>query len=135
MSEVALTSLEQENLRLVTDFCNMWAEKDIEKLLPFISDELVYDMWEGGPVLEGKEAFIEMLSPLLEDCTKVDWITHRSHVMGKVVMNERLDHFIRDDPENPDWHFPVTGVFVVEEGKIVYWKDYLVPGKPVDMGG
>ena len=39
---------------------------------------------------------------------------------------ERTDRFVSARGEMV---FPVTGVFVVEDGKVVYWKDYLFPGK------
>jgi limonene-1,2-epoxide hydrolase len=49
--------------------------------------------------------------------------------MGKIVINERTDRFMGD---GGDMLFTVTGVFVVEDGKIVYWKDYLFPGAAQD---
>ena len=45
-----------------------------------------------------------------------------------LVINDRVDHFIR--PPNsgkPDNHFAVTGVFLVRDGKILYWADYRSP--------
>ena len=54
----------------------------------------------------------------------------RTTCMGKIVINERTDTFINAGGRMV---FSVTGVFVVEEGKIVYWKDYLFPGKIREM--
>jgi limonene-1,2-epoxide hydrolase len=47
-------------------------------------------------------------------------------------MNERTDRFVSARGE---MIFSVTGVFIVEDGKIVYWKDYLFPGKITQMPG
>jgi limonene-1,2-epoxide hydrolase len=42
---------------------------------------------------------------------------------GPVVMNKRIDTM--KTPDKPDQVFPVVGVFVVKNGKITEWTDYL----------
>jgi len=63
---------------------------------------------------------------------KVAWEILRSHAMGVMVINERHDHFYRE-AEEAHWHVPVTGIFIVKDGKSVFWRDYNIPGKPARM--
>ena len=56
---------------------------------------------------------------------EIRWEIKRSHTMGDLVINERIDHFILPNGEDfPRSPFHVTGVFLVRDGKIKYWKDY-----------
>ena len=48
--------------------------------------------------------------------------TIRQVAVGKLVMNERLDHF--DPPGGKAFALPVAGAFEVEGDKIVAWRDY-----------
>ena len=52
-----------------------------------------------------------------------------SAAIGDLVINERIDHFIQaEGSKRPDNHFHIAGVFIVRAGKIVYWKDWRMPG-------
>ncbi len=130
--EVDLTALERRNLALVTEFCKAWELRDVEKLVPYLSEEIEYQIWEGGAEVNGIQEFREMIGPFLEGTCKVEWEIFRSSAMGVMVINERYDHFLREGDED-DWHFPVTGVFIVKNDKIVFWKDFNIPGRPSQM--
>jgi limonene-1,2-epoxide hydrolase len=115
---------------LVNDFCKAWSGKDVEKLVPFISPDIEYHMFEGAPPIKGVEQFRQRLGGFMAGMKEIDWEMLRSHAIGDVVLNERIDHFIqKPDAGKPDNHFHVAGVFLVRGGKIVYWKDYNMPGK------
>ncbi len=130
--EIDLKALEKKNLALVTEFCKAWELRDVEKLVPYLSEEIEYQIWEGGAEVNGIQEFRDMIGPFLDGTIKVEWEIFRSQAMGVMVINERYDHFLREGDED-DWHFPVTGVFIVKDEKIVYWKDYNIPGKPAQM--
>ncbi len=124
--------LEKKNLELVTEFCKVWEQKDVEKLVPYLSEDIDYHVWEGGAEISGIQEFRDVIGPFLEGTQRVEWEILRSHAMGVMVINERYDHFYRDG-EDADWHFPVTGIFIVKDGKITFWRDYNIPGKPARM--
>ena len=58
---------------------------------------------------------------MIENCSNVDWPTHRSSSTGNLVFNERLDRF----EMGGNWiEIPVCGVWEVVDGKITLWRDY-----------
>jgi len=129
---LALEALEKKNLALVTEFCKAWELRDVEKLIPYLSKDIDYHIWEGGAEIKGLQEFREVIGPFLAGTEKVEWEILRSQAMGVMVTNERYDHFFRAG-EEADWHFPVTGIFIVKDGRIVFWRDYNIPGKPAQM--
>lgn len=129
---LTLDALEIKNLELVTEFCKAWELRDVEKLVPYLSEDIDYHVWEGGAEINGIQEFREVIGPFLAGTEKVEWEILRSQAMGVMVTNERYDHFYRSGEET-DWHFPVTGIFIVKDGKIVFWRDYNIPGKPAQM--
>jgi len=133
MRSLSLEEIELKNQAHVTEFCKAWAKRDVNLLLPYLSENIEYHMWdsENAIVVNGIAQFVETLAPFFESTTRIDWEILRTQAMGKVVINERHDRFCFDGA--PDWYFPVVGVFILEEGKIIHWKDYVTPGKQVEM--
>lgn len=132
MTNTATDSLEQQNTDVVERFCRAWEEADVSLLLGFLDDAVFYQMWDADNAIkvQGKEEFEEVVGGFLAGVDTVEFDLLRTQCMGKIVINERTDRFIS---EGGQMVFSVTGVFVVEDGKIVYWKDYLFPGKPMEM--
>lgn len=122
-------ALEREKEKIVNDFCAAWATRDADALTPYLADDIEYYMFEGRPPINGLAEFSAQLKPFMSGMREIDWEILRSSVMGDVVLNERIDHFLRPEgSEAPDSHFHVVGVFLVREGKIQYWKDYNLSG-------
>ena len=128
----ARTPLEQANADLVTRFCLDWALRDVEKLVPYLADNLIYQMFEKRPDLIGLEEFRREVGPFLKDLARVEWEILRTFTIGQVVINERVDHFIAK-PGGRSMHFPIAGLFVVKAGKIELWRDYSLPGGKARM--
>ena len=126
-SDAAQTPLETANAALVTRFCLDWALRDVEKLVPYLADNLVYQMFEKRPDMIGIEEFRREVGPFLKDLARVEWDILRTFTIGQVVINERVDHFIAR-PGGRSMHFPIAGLFVVKNGKIELWRDYSLPG-------
>jgi limonene-1,2-epoxide hydrolase len=120
--------LEQGNLAVVTAFCQSWEAKDMDGMLSCLDDRIFYQMWDADDAIkvEGKEQFAETVGDFIENMDTVEFEIIRSQAMGKIVINERTDRFINEDGQ---MIFSITGVFSLENGKIVHWKDYLFPGK------
>jgi limonene-1,2-epoxide hydrolase len=119
--------LETENERLVTQFCLDWAKRDVNLLADYLADDIQYQMFEGRPDIVGKEELINTLGGFLQNMKEVDWEILRTHSVGELVINDRIDHFIGED-ESKSMHFAIAGYFLVRDGKIKIWKDYSLPG-------
>lgn len=119
--------LEAANAALVTRFCLAWNAKDIEQLMPYLADKLVYQMFEKRPDIIGLEEFRKELEPFLKDLARVEWDILRTYTIGQVVINERVDRFIAR-PGGRSMIFPIVGLFVVQNEKITLWRDYGLPG-------
>lgn len=117
------TDAEQANEDLVNRFCADWARRDAELLAGYFAEPFEYMMWEGGPVITTKAEFVAKLGPFLRKLKAVDWVVLRSHAMGPMVVNERIDHFYAHDPKY-DNHPRIAGLFIVRDGKIAVWRDY-----------
>ncbi|MEQ8507687.1 MAG: limonene-1,2-epoxide hydrolase family protein [Rhodospirillaceae bacterium] len=129
-SPEAVPALEVEKEKIVNDFCAAWATRDADQLVSYLSDDIEYHMFEGRPPINGVAEFSAQLKPFMAGMTEIDWEMLRSSVMGDIVINERIDHFIRAEGSGaPDNHFHVIGIFLVRGGKIVYWKDYNLSGE------
>lgn len=123
-----VAALEAANGELVANFCRDWSTRDVANLLPYIADTLEYHMWEGGPVIDGAAQFEQQMAGFMSGMKEIEWVISRQAAIGDIVVNERIDHFIRPPGSGrPDDHFHVVGVFLVRDGKIRYWKDYGMP--------
>lgn len=131
---LVLGEVERDNEARVTAFCKAWALRDVQQLLPYLSERIEYQMWdsEDAIIVHGIEQFVETLTPFFDSTTRIDFDILRTQAMGKVVINERHDRFCFGEGAS-DWFFPVVGVFILEDGKIIHWKDYVTPGKKTSM--
>lgn len=133
--DINLTELESANETLVRNFCRDWSLRDIDALVPYLADDLLYQITPGRPLITSLEQFKTQMGPFLTNLESVEWEILRSHVIGPVVMNERIDHFnAPSDGKAPSMHFQIVGHFVVEDGKIQIWKDWPMPGKKQLIG-
>lgn len=130
----AQSALEIENERIVTQFCLDWATKDVDLLADYLAEDIQYQMFEGRPDIIGRGAFVKELGPFLANLKEVEWEILRSHTIGELVINDRIDHFVGDD-EKRSMHFAIAGFFLVRDGKIKVWKDYALPGGISQVGG
>jgi limonene-1,2-epoxide hydrolase len=128
------TALEIENERIVTQFCLDWAKRDVNLLADYLAEDVQYQMFEGRPDILGREAFITELGGFLGGLKEVEWEILRTHAIGELVINDRIDHFVAED-EKRSMHFAIAGFFLVRDGKIKIWKDYALPGGVSQVGG
>lgn len=123
-----LKEIEEQNVKFVTDFCAAWSTLDANKIAEFLSDKIVYQVIDGMPLIKGKEAFVKFVTPFLAKKQKAQWDISRSHAIGNIVINQRVDNFYSKSGTKDD-HFNVIGLFILKDGKIVEWKDYRLPGE------
>ncbi len=133
--EPAKNELEIANEAVVTDFCNAWSLRDIEALRPYLAEDLYYQIAPGQPIIESRAQLEKQMGPWLKGLESVEWEILRSHVIGQIVINERIDHF--NSPEGakmPSMRFHIVGDFLVEDGVIKVWKDWPIPGAKQMIG-
>ena len=107
-------------LETVEAFISSLEKKNIDAAIDLLDEDCEYDNVPMGKVF-GSTAVKEILGPMIENCSNVDWPTHRASSTGNLVFNERLDRF----EMGGNWiEIPVCGVWEVIDGKITLWRDY-----------
>jgi limonene-1,2-epoxide hydrolase len=127
--------LERANETLVNNFCRDWSTRDVDALATYLAEDLVYQITPGQPLITSLEQFKTQMGPFMSRMASIDWEILRSHVIGPLVLNERIDHFnAPEGGKSPSMHFHVAGHFLVEDGKIKIWKDWPIPGAKQIIG-
>jgi len=113
---------ERASVKLVTDFCAAWSSRDMNKVLPFLSDDCVYRMTETTPPANGHEGVIQRLKTSVDNSSLVEFRILDTMAAGPIVINHRIDRFLMKQPLT--WEG--VGVFFVKDGKIKEWSDYTI---------
>jgi limonene-1,2-epoxide hydrolase len=129
------TELEITNETLVNNFCRDWGLRDVEALRPYLAEDLLYQITPGQPLIESRQQFEKQMGRWLNGLESVQWEILRSHAIGPVVLNERIDHFnAPEGGKGPSMRFHVVGHFFIENGVIQVWKDWPMPGAEQFIG-
>ncbi|MCP4904475.1 MAG: hypothetical protein GY910_05800 [bacterium] len=120
-SAAAESALEKANMKVVSDFIASWDDPD--KAVTFLSADASVRMVEDEPAVVGPAAIAAAFKGFLTPGVTLTVETLSTTAHGPVVLNKRIDTVMT--PEGPDQVFPVAGVFIVKEGKIKEWADYL----------
>lgn len=121
LADVAGNKTERANVKVVDAFIAAWA--DPAKAASFLAPEASLRMEENKPAIVGPKAFTDAFTGFMKPGVSLHVKTLRTTVHGPVVLNKRIDTL--KTKGKPDQVFPVVGVFVVKNGKIVEWTDYL----------
>ena len=112
---------EKANVEVVDDFIAAWSDPD--KAVTYLAPEASVRMVEDQPPIVGQTAIAAAFKSFMTPGVTLTVETLETTVHGPVVMNKRIDTLKTAD--KPDQVFPVVGVFVVKNGKIMEWVDYL----------
>ena len=118
-----LSATEKSNVKVIEDFCDAWATKDLDKIASFFGDPIVFRITEAAPPLTGREAIVARLKPLIDRSVSVKFELLQKFARGPLVVAERYDYFPTADKPN---RFHVVGVFLMKDGKIAEWTDYVI---------
>ncbi len=117
---------EKANVQLVKDFCKAWGDDppDAEKMTnQFLADDCVVRFGETIAPVSGQSAVTELFQSFLSNGERYDLKIIDSFARGPIVVNSRIDSTIKNDRvTNPT---QVVGVFLVRDGKIHEWNDYV----------
>jgi limonene-1,2-epoxide hydrolase len=124
-SEAAERSpLEKNNVKIVNAFLKDWSLTDSAKLGAYLAEDCVVRMEENKPLM-GRTAAVAGIQSYFDR----DWRFHmqilETFARGPVVMNSRRDTVTMGDKKPV---FVVAGVFVLRDGKIHEWSDFVVQG-------
>jgi limonene-1,2-epoxide hydrolase len=120
-ADVAGNKTERANVKVVDGFIAAWSDPD--KAVTFLAPEASVRMEENKPAIVGQKAVADAFKGFMKPGVTLHVKTLRTTVHGPVVLNKRIDTL--KTKGQPDQVFPVVGVFVVKNGKIVEWTDYL----------
>jgi len=104
---------------VVRDFCAVWPERSVEKLLGYFTDDAVYHNMPMEPVT-GKNGIREILNMFIP-AQDVEAEILRIAACGDVVFTERIDRMTMAGKKVV---LPCAGVFEIRDGKIAAWRDY-----------
>jgi limonene-1,2-epoxide hydrolase len=105
---------------VVRRFCATISTRDPDRLRPMLAGGVVYHNVPMEPS-RGIDATIEALATLFVMFERVEFEIVNLAVTGDTVLTERIDLLKTAQAEAA---LPVMGVFVVEGGRIVAWRDY-----------
>ena len=128
-----VAKLERSNAELTEKFNQAWSDQDCDRLLTYLSDDVVYMVYEGGPVHKGPKRVAEAVRPFMAKFERVEFKILRLDVIGSLVIHERTEDYYAPGGE-VDTHFHVVGLLKIEDGKIVGWRDYGMPGATQIVG-
>ena len=107
---------------IISDFCACWAERDLDKLMGFFTDDAIYHNIPMDPPNVGKDAIRAIIETFTSAPDSIDFaVHHQAENADGVVMNERTDTFMFGDASVA---LRVMGVFELTDGKISHWRDY-----------
>ena len=126
-SAADMTAAEKANVQAVNDFLKAWADQQVtgEKLAAWFTDDASVTMQEGKPPVKGRAASAQAFDSFLTKGMRFDIKVLESFAKGPIVTNSRVDAVIQNGKMGAS--FPVVGVFVMKDGKIKEWADYVVP--------
>jgi limonene-1,2-epoxide hydrolase len=113
---------ERASVKLVTDFCAAWSTRNLNDVLPFLSDDCVYRMTETTPPANGHDGVIQRLKTSVDSSSLVEFRILDTMAAGPIVITHRIDRFLMKQPLT--WEG--VGVFFVKDGKIKEWSDYTI---------
>jgi limonene-1,2-epoxide hydrolase len=110
------------NSDVITDFCMVWAEKDLDKIMGFFTDDAVYHNIPIDPANVGKEQIRAVIESFTTAPESIEFtVHHQAETPDGIVMNERTDSFKIGDTTI---QLRVMGTFELSGGKISAWRDY-----------
>ncbi|MBL8773919.1 MAG: nuclear transport factor 2 family protein [Phenylobacterium sp.] len=110
----------QSPIDVVTAFMKAMEQKDYDAGVVHVADDCHYENMPMG-VAKGPAGVRAVLEPFFAPIVENEFQVLRQATNGPIVFIERLDRHRLPDR----WvELPVTGVYEVRDGKIVFWREY-----------
>jgi limonene-1,2-epoxide hydrolase len=126
-SATAAGETEALNVKITTEFCKAWERNDPELLASYLADDCMLRMSERSAVISGRTAALERFKESSRIAAPPRWEINvvQTFAKGPIVVNERHDRGIL---QNKITDYVVAGLFVIKDGKIKEWTDFMLPG-------
>jgi len=125
-SAASAGTIQKANIQLVKDFCKAWGDDppDAEDMTnKYLADDCVVRFGDTIEPVTGHDAAIALFQTFLSNGERYDLKILETFSRGPVVVNSRIDSTIKGKRvTNPT---RVVGVFLVRDGKIKEWSDYV----------
>ncbi len=108
------------NEQVVRDFCSAWLRRDLDEILSYVTDDMIYHNIP-VPVVEGRENVAQVFKTFLDLMHHLDLEITNLMVDGDKVFTERID---RMTAAGGHTDLPVGGYFELRDGKIAVMHEY-----------
>jgi limonene-1,2-epoxide hydrolase len=125
-SAASTAVIEKANVQLVKDFCKAWGDDppDPEDMAnKYLSDDCVVRFGDTVDPVSGHDAAVALFQTFLSNGERYDLKILETFARGPVVVNSRIDSTIKGTRTTHPTS--VVGVFIVRNGKIKEWSDYV----------
>ena len=119
-------SIEKANIQLVKDFCKSWNDDppDADDMVgKYMTDDCLVRFGETIEPVTGHDAAIALFQTFLSNGERYDLKILETFARGPVVVNSRIDSTVKG--KRVTHPTSVVGVFVIKDGKIKEWSDFV----------
>ena len=60
--QAKMTEQDRRNEKLVSDFCRDWSLRDVDALLPYLAEDLLYQIAPGQPLITSRDQFAKQMA-------------------------------------------------------------------------
>jgi limonene-1,2-epoxide hydrolase len=119
-------TIQKSNLQLVKDFCKAWGDDppDADNMVgKYMTDDCIVRFGDTIEPVTGHDAAIALFQTFLSNGERYDLKILETFARGPIVVNSRVDSTIKGTRVTHPT--PVVGVFVIKDGKIKEWSDFV----------
>ena len=109
-----------KNEQIIRAFIGDWSRLDANRLVDYFAEDGTYQNMPMQPV-SGHDNLQKFISGFIGGWSKTDWEIINLVSQDNIVMVERVDRTVVNGKQVD---LPCVGVFEMEDGKIVLWRDY-----------
>lgn len=112
------------NAEVARRVCEAWNVMALEEFQRLFDPQVDYrNIPIEGDVHRSPEAVYDILSRF-----RAKWDialqVHNLVADERIVMTERVEHFVHRAGQKPSFDLPVMGIFEVHDGRVTHWRDY-----------
>ncbi len=110
-------------LEVVRGVITSWRRKDLDGMLSYVDDDIVWHSHVGSPPIIGKAAMREFATKLTAQMDDIRWRIFSAAPDGDSLHVEGVDDYVAV-ADRRRLVLPYAGIFVFRAGRITEWRDY-----------
>lgn len=120
----AQTLTDSGRVAIVKGVMEAWGRHDVDGVLSFMSDDVVWHYHVGSKPVLGRDAMGRFLTRLAHHQLNLDWKLVQAAETADAVMLEGTDDYV--NPDGNRVQAPYMGIFEFsEDNKVTAWRDYV----------